>query len=180
MAKKAPASKKSASAATPVSSDAAFWSLIEDAWAASDDDIADHRFSLLKSARGGDEEARETLQSGAAAMVEVLEEKLGVLDAPTLLAFDRELERKLYAIDREEVQAITDGSDDGFLYCRGFIVALGQKFFEAVDREPANALIDCECEAMCYVSLHVYEKKFGPLPPSGISRESNSNSDGWE
>jgi hypothetical protein len=33
------------------------------------------------------------------------------------------LERTLYDIDRADIQAVTDGSDDGFLYARGFVVA---------------------------------------------------------
>jgi hypothetical protein len=36
-----------------------------------------------------------------------------------LTSLDRVLERKLYDIDRADIQAVTDGSDDGFLYARG-------------------------------------------------------------
>ncbi|NYF54811.1 hypothetical protein HDA35_000642 [Micromonospora purpureochromogenes] len=60
------------------------------------------------------------------------------------------VERKLHDIDREDVHEVTDGSDDGFLYCRGWIVALGRAFYEAVRADPAMAVLDADCEEMCY------------------------------
>lgn len=154
-----------------------FWSMIEDAW---------------RSA-GGKVKARGKLAAGklaeekAAALQEVmdddvvpaLEARLRLLSADELLAFDRILERKLYALDRAEVHDRTDGSDDGFLYARGFIVAAGQAYYDAVHATPSVALDDLECEVMCYVSAHVFEEKFGDLPASGISRESHANAAGW-
>ena len=80
-----------------------------------------------------------------------MKERLDELPADELLAFDRILERKLYHIDRAEIQEHTDGSDDGFLYARGFIVAAGKDYYEAVDANPAVAMMDMECEEMCYL-----------------------------
>ncbi len=48
---------------------------------------------------------------------------LDKLPAEELLAFDRILERNQYDIDCAEIHENIDGSDDGFLYARGFIVA---------------------------------------------------------
>jgi hypothetical protein len=48
------------------------------------------------------------------------------LPGSDLASLDRVLERKLYDIDRADIQAVTDGSDGGFLYARGFIVAMGR------------------------------------------------------
>jgi Protein of unknown function (DUF4240) len=150
-----------------------FWAIIETAW----------------QAVGGQAEMRQDLASGklsaeqAEALVESLEAvtlalqtKLSQLSAANLLAFDRILEQKLYDIDRAEIQEQTDGSDDGFLYARGFIVAAGQGYYDAVNAQPAVALTDLECEDICYLPLQIYEDKFGEMPPSGISRESGSNS----
>ena len=80
-----------------------------------------------------------------------------------------------------DVQAVTDGSDDGFLYARGFIVAMGRDFYDAVTRNPQLAVMDAECEEMCYFFAHLYRARFGEFPEtgSGISRESCSNLDGW-
>jgi hypothetical protein len=47
------------------------------------------------------------------------------LPGSELTSLDRVLERKLYDIDRADIQAVIDGSEDGFLYARGFIVAMG-------------------------------------------------------
>ena len=153
-----------------------FWSLIEAAW----------------QTVGGKVPARKKMAAGklsedkAEAIVEALDDVMpalrGLLDdltAPELLEFDRILERKLFAIDRAEVQEHTDGSDDGFLYARGFIVAVGAGYYEAVHANPSVSLMDLECEEMCYLSWHLYQKKFGEMPASEISRESCSNKEGW-
>jgi hypothetical protein len=141
---------------------------------------------------GGKVKPRQKLAEGALseekaeALVEALEEaiptlraQLDQLPAEELLAFDRILERKLYEIDRAEIQEHTDGSDDGFLYARGFIVAAGKKYYDAVNAQPSIALMDLECEEMCYLSWHLYREKFGDITPSTISRETCSNKAGW-
>lgn len=154
-----------------------FWAMIEAAW----------------SEAGGKSKSRQRLAEGKLsedrtfALQEMLEEEvvpalldqLDTLPAEELLGFDRILERKLYDIDRADIQERTDGSDDGFLYCRGFIVGIGRLYYEAVLADPDRAVTDAECEEMCYLSWHMYREKFGEMPPSGISRESCSNSAGW-
>lgn len=154
-----------------------FWAMIETAW----------------DAAGGKAKQRQKLaegtlsESGAFALQEALEgdvvpalrEQLDALPAAELLAFDRVLERKLYDIDRSDVHEHTDGSDDGFLYCRGFIVGMGRAYYEAVSADPERAVLDAECEAMCYLPWHLHHDKFGDVPASGISRETGSNAAGW-
>jgi hypothetical protein len=78
-----------------------------------------------------------------------------------------ELERKLYDIDRADIQAVTDGSDDGFLYARGFIVAMGRDFSNAVAANPQMGVPDAECEEMCYFFAHLYRQRFGDFPDIG-------------
>ena len=153
-----------------------FWSMIETAWGAA----------------GGKSKSRQRLAEGrlsedrAYALEEALEKvipalrgQLAGLSADELLEFDRVLERKLYDIDRADIHERTDGSDDGFLYCRGFIVAMGRAYYEAVRANPAVAVTDAECEEMCYLAWHLYHERFGDVTPSSISRETQSNSAGW-
>jgi hypothetical protein len=103
--------------------------------------------------------ARQQLAQGklseekAEELVEALEEvipsllaTLEQLSQSDLLAFDQILERKLFDIDRAEVQEQTDSSDDGFLYARGFIVAAGRPYYDAVNTDPSVAMMDLECE----------------------------------
>jgi hypothetical protein len=154
-----------------------FWSMIEAAWgtvggkAKSRQRLAEGRLS-----EGGAYSLQELLEAEVAP---ALRDQLAALPADELLAFDRILERKLYDIDRADIHEHTDGSDDGFLYCRGFIVGMGQRYHEAVRANPAVAIVDAECEEMCYLSWHLYHERFGDVPPSGISRETQSNSAGW-
>jgi hypothetical protein len=157
--------------------DKIFWSLIESAWQAAGGKVAD-RQNLAKG-KLSEERAYRLLES-LDEVIPALSKLLGQLSAEELMAFDRILEQKLHDIDRSDVHEYTDGSDDGFLYARGFIVAAGKWYYEAVNANPAIAVCDLECEEMCYLSWHLYEEKFGEMPPSGISRESCSNDAGWE
>jgi hypothetical protein len=154
-----------------------FWGIIEDAWAAVDVSGAAVRERI--AGKLSEERAFELQEVLDSDVVEMLETALDALSAEELLAFDRILERKLYDIDRAEIQERTDGSDDGFLYCRGFIVGMGRAYYDAVNKNPDRAVMDAECERMCYLSWHLYHDKFGEVPKSGISRETGSNATGW-
>jgi hypothetical protein len=152
------------------------WSLIESAW----DEVGGYKKQRSRLAVGTlPGEDAEGLVAALDEVIPALRARLDRLSADELLALDRILERKLYDLDRAEVQEATDGSDDGFLYARGFIVAAGRSYYDAVNREPAIALMDLECEELCYLSRHLYQEKYGEVPDSGISRESRSNSAGW-
>jgi hypothetical protein len=153
-----------------------FWLMIEAAWNA----IGGHVEVRQKLAEGRDsEEAAYSLDGALGSFIAALRKQLTELPAEELLAFDRILERKLYHIDRADIHERTDGSDDGFLYCRGFIVALGRRYYEGVRDNPELAVVDAECEQMSYISWHLYHERFGEMPPSGISRETCSNYAGW-
>lgn len=69
----------------------------------------------------------------------------------------------------------------GFLYSRGFIVAMSRRVYNAVASNPDLAVPDAECEEMCYFFAHLYRESFGEFPGtgSGISRETGSNRTGW-
>lgn len=153
-----------------------FWALIETAWQAVGGKAKPRQ--KLAEAKLSEDKAEELLES-LEEVIPALREQLDNLSAADLLAFDRTLEKKLYDIDRAEIQEHTDGSDDGFLYARGFIVAAGKGYYDAVNAKPSVALMDLECEEMCYLSLHIHEEKYGDVPQSGISRESCSNKAGW-
>ena len=153
-----------------------FWTMIESAWQVVGGKLKARQ--RLAEGRLSEEKAEELMES----LLEVtpaLSEQLHQLLADELLSFDRILEKKLYDIDRAEIQEYTDGSDDGFLYARGFIVAAGKSYYEAVNAKPSIAVMDLECEKMCYLSWHIYKDKFGPMSPSGLSRESCANKAGW-
>jgi hypothetical protein len=154
-----------------------FWSMIEAAWGAvGGKSKSRHRLAEGKLPEGSAYALQESLEEE---VVPALREQLDALPADELLAFDCILERKLYDIDRADIHERTDGSDDGFLYCRGFIVGMGREYYEAVRANPDRAIVDAECEAMCYLSWHLYHERFGEVPPSGISRQTQSNSAGW-
>ena len=166
-----------------------FWQMIDAAWKASPENV---EFRRRLEATIGDERKRESFVDRyfdeqnlgmiplEERLLDALRSQLETLSQEDLIAFDRILERALYEIDREDVHASTDGSDDGFLYCRGFIVACGRPFYDAVNGDPENALCDFECEEMCYLPHEIYEERFeGDLPDTDISRESCSNATAW-
>jgi hypothetical protein len=148
--------------------EARFWSMIEDAWASTGG--WNRECKALVAGQLSDEQLTQLL-GALDDVVRSLRANLERLNANDLLMFDRILERKLWDIDRREIQRFTGGSDDGFLYARGFIVAAGCDFYNAVNTTPERARKGAECEEMCYLSYHVYEEKFGEMPKSDISRE---------
>ncbi|GAA4521164.1 hypothetical protein GCM10023191_099130 [Actinoallomurus oryzae] len=162
---------------------ARLWDLIEAAWAPLEEEVNRARRALA---------SRVPDEDGDAALITVIDEALDdflrnltersrELPAAELTALDRVLERRLHDIDRADVHAVTDGSDDGFLYARGFIVALGPDYYAAVAGDPSMAVLDAECETMCYFFAHLHHERFGHFPQtgSGITRESCSNPAGW-
>lgn len=163
-----------------------FWTIIDDAWK-TDEVLVAFRKDVLATLESGD--AKEGFEEkygendpmipNEPKLIGSIESSLDSLSEDEIRQFDVILERKLYDIDRQDVHEYTDGSDDGFLYCRGFIVAMGQEYYDAVNRDGSNAMFDWECEAMTYLPHRVYERKFGEMPQTDISRETCSNSDGW-
>jgi hypothetical protein len=155
-----------------------FWKLIESAWAT---------VPLL------DELRREALKTNQADLFEglsfglddevseALEERLCELDKEDLTRFNHLMEEKLFRLDREEIHRHTDGSDDGFLYCRGFIVGMGEQYYNLVLANPSKATTDAEAESIPFVGYQVYEDQFGEAFPreSVYPIASGSNPDGW-
>jgi hypothetical protein len=156
-----------------------FWQMIEDAWTTSAPPLARKRPGVSPKATNADAEAVSKALSSK--VVPALAKALGDLTRDELIAFDRILEAKLYDLDRADIQAETDGSDDGFLYARGYIVGTGQAYCRAVLSDPKRAFTDMEEERIAYLPQDVFEERFDEhIPPSGISRETGSNEAGWK
>ncbi|WP_435299300.1 DUF4240 domain-containing protein [Timonella sp. A28] len=153
-----------------------FWELIAHAWGAGATELR-HKLLIPEEA----EQAADRLLEMSDFMVMSLQESLALLSQEDLASFDEILEHKLYDIDREDVHEYVDGSDDGFLYSRGFIVAAGKDVFDAVDADPSVWVVEAELEPICYISAEVYEEVYGErlVHNTGISRESGSNKAGW-
>lgn len=164
--------------------DERFWDLIETAWAPLGAEVGAARRALTTRDPSADVWEMTEISVVTKAL-DVFLDNLGAaardLSADELTDLDRSCERLLHDIDRADVHEVTDGSDDGFLYARGFIVALGRDFYTAVAADPRVAVPDAECESMCYFFSHVHRERFGDFPDtgSGISRESCRNPEGW-
>lgn len=157
-----------------------FWSLVETAWAPLGSEVRQARQDLVVRPAGS--QADISAVAGALrTFLDILADRCRGLPADALTSLDRVLERKLWEIDRADIHAATGGSDDGFLYSRGFIVAMGREFYDAVAGNPEMGVPYAECEEMCYFFAHLYQERFGEFPDtgSGISRESGSNLTGW-
>jgi uncharacterized protein DUF4240 len=166
--------------AIPTAADEArFWSLVESAWQRVGDEPSALRRNLLTS---GNDEAAEVIGAHLDTFLEHLTALSADLSDTELTDLDRVLERKMYDLDRADIHEVTDGSDDGFLYCRGFIVALGREYYEAVTADPSLAVEDAECAMMAYFFAYRYGERHDdefPDTGSGISRETCSNKAGW-
>ncbi|KAL1409222.1 hypothetical protein Q8F55_006055 [Vanrija albida] len=158
-----------------------FWASIDAAWATIPD-TADARAALASASTepGARFEAVEALEPHLRPFLAALKPTLEGYTQAQLAAWDAYMAQALYDIDREDVHAATDGSDDGFLYARGFIVAVGRAYYDKVKAEPATyGVEDAEFESICYEAAHVHDTRFGEWPAQTVSRESGSNNDGW-
>jgi hypothetical protein len=166
----------------PAEADTArFWTLLDDAWAAVGGSADAARHALLTATADDREDLAVEVDSECDAMLDALADRCAEMTADELTDLDRVVERLLHDIDRADIQAVTDGSDDGFLYARGFVVAVGREFYRAVAADPTVAVLDAECGRICYHFAHLHADRFGDFPStgSGISRESGSNAAGW-
>ena len=127
--------------------EARFWSLIEAAWAPLGPEVNQARQALV--ARQADTPADTSVVAGALpGFLDALANHCRRFPGAELASLDRVLERKLWEVDRVDVYAVTGGSDDGFLYARGFIVAMGRKFYGSVgipQRWPCRGLSARRC-----------------------------------
>ncbi|RGC68325.1 hypothetical protein C5N14_13930 [Micromonospora sp. MW-13] len=164
-----------------VEDEARFWSLVETAWERLGPGPAALRRALRERDPAAGDVDPDSVAEWFAPFLDNLRALGADLSSEELTGLDRVVERKLHEIDRADIHAVTDGSDDGFLYARGHIVALGREYYEAVRANPALAVPDGSCESICYLFAHLHDKLFGDWPRtgSGISRESFSNPEGW-
>lgn len=156
-----------------------FWGIIENAWEAHprllakrDKAVAaDNKEAMLKLA----DDIEDTI-------LDNYQDQLYDLDKDELVAFIHMLEERLYQIDRADIQAATDGSDDGFLYCRCFIVAMGKSYYELVDRDASKAAMDAEAEGFGFTAYSVYDDRFDEQFKRNSKHriESGSNQAGWD
>ena len=160
--------------------EARFWSLIEAAWASLGPEVRQARQALLVRPAGSPVET-SVVAGALPGFLDALASHCRRLPGAELASLDQVLEHRLWEIDRADVHAVTGGSDDGFLYARGFIVAMGREFYGSVVDTPQTAVPWTEREEMCYFFAQLYRDRFGDFldTSSGISRESGSNLAGW-
>ncbi len=155
-----------------------FWELIESSWS----DSPGLNEKRAKALINNDEELLTELSGELSeTILENYNKRLLQLSKDDLIAFIRILEKKLYNIDRDDIHEYTDGSDDGFLYCRCFILGMGQQYYNMIDNEPSKATMDLEAELFGFSAYQQYEEKFGEEFDRGSVHciESGSNTNGW-
>lgn len=102
-----------------------FWELIESSWA----DSPRLNKKRAKAVIGNEEDLlMELSREMSETMLEHYNKRLRKLNKADFTKFIHILEEKIYDIDREDIQEHTDGSDDGFLYCRFFILGMGKQY----------------------------------------------------
>lgn len=153
--------------------------------------MTDARFweivSLLDWSKWAEDEDEE-------AVLEPAITKLAQLPVPEILMFDEFLRWRVYSLDTRaharhagsgnEYDTYTDPdkpfSTDGFLYCRGMVVAKGRDEYEVVLADPTR-MAQQRFELFLYLARYAYERKTGEdceYEP-GFSFEACSNPAGW-
>ena len=153
-----------------------FWLLIEKAW-----EVLPELDSRRKAALENNIEKLASLENQSASVSNKLYEILYAENQESIIQFIYRLEEKLFKIDREEIHEVLDGSEDFFLYNRGFIVGMGKNYYEMVDKEPEKAVPDVAFPELCFVGYKVNKDKFGEEFERGQYHniETFSYSEGW-
>ncbi|MEC5142742.1 DUF4240 domain-containing protein [Chitinophaga sp. 212800010-3] len=155
-----------------------FWQIIEDAWAASPS-LLEMRNTVLKT---NDAILIEDLTGEIyGTITNNIRDILLGLDKEELTGFNHRMEEILFRIDRKDVHVYTEGSDDGFLYCRCFIVGMGKEYYKMIDENPSRATCDAEAEIVGFIGYMVYKELFGEEFERNSVHciESCSNAAGW-
>ena len=130
---------------------------------------------------------RRTLKQGEgydADAVEPLIDALLPLPRVELESFAEHLSNALYLLDgRKFCDAAGDFGDDGFLYARCFVVAMGREIFERAQGDPSMMpkSLNEWCEPLLYAPGEAWRRKTGEdwdCSPS-VSYETGSNKSLW-
>lgn len=103
---------------------------------------------------------------------------------PELEQFEQQLSQLLHDIDGEQYyDAAGINSGDGFLYCRCFVVAMGQNFYTQILEDP-NSMPDTEYEPLLYLASRAWAAKTGNTPDDwdffpSVSYETGANTHRW-
>jgi hypothetical protein len=155
-----------------------FWEIIDSAWTKSS--LIEKR--RVKALRNNDTELLQDLSEDLfGAVLNNYNKRLVLLGKPELTSFIHILEEKLYDLDRAEIHEFTDGSDDGFLYARCFVVAMGEAYYNKINRDPSMATKDMEAETFGFSAYEVYKYKFKAdfVRCSKHNIETGSNKEAW-
>jgi Protein of unknown function (DUF4240) len=155
-----------------------FWEIIDQAWL---DSPSLHKKRAL-ALQNNDPKLLEQLSDEMSdEILDNFTERLYQLSEKDLTAFIHILEERLYNIDREEIQEYTDGSDDGFLYCRCFILGMGKEYYDLIDKNPSKATADVEAEIFGFIAYSTFEDMFDKdfVRNSKHCIESGSNKSAW-
>jgi hypothetical protein len=156
-----------------------FWDILDKSWLDSST-LYEQRKQAIKD---NDEALLEQLSCHLEdTIIENYTKRLAKLSKDELTAFIHIFEERMYNIDRKEIHEHTDGSDDGFLYCRCFILGMGKEYYEMIDKTPSKAKFDLEAESFGFSPYGVYEDVFGEEfdRATEYSIESCSNGAGWK
>jgi len=155
-----------------------FWSIIEATWSK----IPTLHIIRAIAIKTNDKELLKELSSAMETQIlPHYKEALAKLDKASLTSFIRFQEAKLYQIDRQEVHQYTNGSNDGFLYCRCFILGMGEAYYNMIDKHPQKATVELEAENFGFQAYWLFEEKFGQTFDRNAvhSIESCSNEEKW-
>lgn len=155
-----------------------FWQLIDAAW---EDSPRDNLKRMVAVQYNNEDELEDSCGILLDEIIPNFEKRLKQLNKEELTQFIHIMEERLYHIDRKEIHEFTDGSDDGFLYCRCFIIAMGKDYYDMIDQDPSKATADLEAEDMGFIAYRIYQEKFGEefVRNSIHCIESGSNIDAW-
>ncbi|UPK70949.1 DUF4240 domain-containing protein [Chitinophaga filiformis] len=155
-----------------------FWEIIETAWTTDR-----YLFNLRETALTTNDPIliRQLGNIVSNDIASHIRQQLLYMDERELTRFNHVMEEKLFHIDREEIHERVNGSDEGFLHRRCFIVGMGERYYNMIDENPATATMNVSAGDIGFIGYSVYEEQFGEEFERYCLHciESGSNSRGW-
>ncbi len=112
--------------------------------------------------------------------------RLSSLPEQEIFAFEENMAQSLYALDTRRHAVQSDGSDEGFLACRCYVVARGKAYFEGVLAESGKMpkADDAGCESLLYVASGAWALATGNNEDdwafnASVNFETGSNASQW-
>lgn len=158
-----------------------YWQIIELAWEANQElKTRRNELTTLEGIKRPGKLGKQIEKCMNDEIYPVFETRLAELPMDDLLQFTELHRVNLFTIDRFDIGKYLGGSDDGFLYSRGFVIGLGKESYCRINDNPRLGTLGLESEGFAYMPFTIFSMKYDVrIMSKDPDYETGSNRLGW-